>query len=276
MKSFVKARVLTREAQRVGVITLANDADGALTAPVRRDLIRGLNFLHTSECKAIVLAGGSSKCFSSGVDSAQFALGEWNSSPNLQDVVVAVNKSPLPIIAALEGVVAGGGLELALACNFRVGNLKTVMSLPETAKYGLLPSAQGTQRLPRVVGVERAVELILTGEQVKGQHAKELGLLHQLVDPSAEEDVFESSLLLADSILVDTPIPEVSLLPQPQALSNDQLEALKEKFASLPQDVVQAVIAAVNASAKLDFKQGVQYEQLLFRQLLVARTRFQA
>lgn len=273
MKSLVGARVLTREAQRVGVLTLTG---GALTTRVRRDLIRGLDFLHTSECKAVVIAGASGKCFSSGLDPAQFALGEWNSSPNLQDVVVAVNKSPLPVIAALEGVVAGGGLELALACNFRVGNLKTVLSLPETTKYGLLPSAQGTQRLSRVVGVERAVELILTGEQLQGQQAKELKLLHQLVDLDAEEDVFESSLLLADSIMVDTPIPEVSLLPQPQALSSEQLDALTQKFAHLPQDVVQAVIAAVSASAKLDFKHGVQYEQLLFRQLLVARTRFQA
>lgn len=271
-KPLVDTRVVTRESQRIGVLRLANGEQNTLVTALRRDLLSGLKQCEQQGCKAVVITG-SQKVFSSGMDPAAFRRGDWNTSPNLSDVIVAIAKSPLPTIASLDGLVSGGGLEIALACNFRVGDRKTQLAMSETTKFGLLPGAQGTQRLPRLIGVRKSLEMMLGGLPIKGTEAKEIGLLSHLVPADVEEDVYESSLMLADSLQVGNTIPSTDQLPNAQNISKDDIEEICSRFPHLSKETKQAVCDAVKGSTVLPFNKGVQLEMFLFRELITANQR---
>ena len=118
--------------------------------------------------KAIVLTGGG-KVFSSGAEIREFNTPASFAEPGLREVINALEDSPKPVIAAIHGVAMGGGLELALGCHYRVASVGALIALPEV-KLGLLPGAGGTQRLPRLVGVEKALDMIISGNPVKSEN----------------------------------------------------------------------------------------------------------
>src|SRR5438105_10342168 len=122
--------------------------------------------------KAIVITGAG-KAFSGGADIKEFGTPRAGMEPNLMSVILAIENSPKPVVAAVHSVVMGGGLELALGCHYRVAAPGTQVALPEV-KLGLLPGAGGTQRLPRVLGVETAVNMIVSGEAVPSEMLAQL------------------------------------------------------------------------------------------------------
>jgi 3-hydroxyacyl-CoA dehydrogenase len=143
---------------------------------------------------AIVITGAG-KAFSGGADIREFGTPKAFLEPSLATVIRTIEASPKPVVAALHSVAMGGGLELALGCHYRVANAHTQIALPEVT-LGLLPGAGGTQRLPRLVGLEAAVNLIVSGKSVKARELAETKLFDELV----EGDVMPVALALAASV----------------------------------------------------------------------------
>src|SRR6187549_700074 len=144
----------------VAVITMDN--------PPVNGVVDGLDkALADPKVKAIVVTGAG-KAFSGGADIREFGSPKAIAEPNLLSVILALEASTKPIVAAVHSVAMGGGLELALGCHYRVVAAGTQIALPEV-KIGLIPGAGGTQRLPRVLGVETALNMIVSGEAVKSE-----------------------------------------------------------------------------------------------------------
>ena len=128
------------------------------------------------DVKAVVITG-SNNTFCAGFDINQFVSGGGGLDGNVNEMLCTmVEDGPKPTVAAIKGVALGGGLEVAMACNARICGPRTNLGLPEL-KLGIIPGFGGTQRLPRLVGLKKAVELILSSKNVKGAQAKKLGLV---------------------------------------------------------------------------------------------------
>src|SRR5919204_4566502 len=146
----------------VAVITLNNPPVNGLGHEVRRGILAGLDRAEADSAVRAVVLVGSGKGFSGGADIREFNTPKAVAEPTLVTLLQAIEASSKPVIAAIHGMAMGGGLELALACHFRVAMAGAQIALPEV-KLGLLPGAGGTQRLPRAVGVEAALNMIVSG-----------------------------------------------------------------------------------------------------------------
>ncbi|WP_031336967.1 3-hydroxyacyl-CoA dehydrogenase NAD-binding domain-containing protein, partial [Rhodopseudomonas sp. B29] len=170
----------------VAIVTIDSPPVNALSAAVRRGILDNVTAaVADPEVQAIVLTCAG-RTFIAGADITEF--GKPPQPPALNDVIAALENSPKPTIAAIHGTALGGGLEVALGCHFRVAVKDARLGLPEV-KLGLLPGAGGTQRLPRAVGVELAVKVILGGDPIKAPEAAQHGLVDEIVDelvPGAE------------------------------------------------------------------------------------------
>ena len=157
----------------VALITLNNPPVNGLGYETRVALMDALSkALADAAVQAIVITGAG-KAFCGGADIREFDTPAAFQEPNLHTVIAALEQSTKPVVAAIHGTVMGGGLELALACHYRVAAAGTQVALPEV-KLGLLPGAGGTQRLPRVIGVEPALNMIVSGEAVTSERLAEI------------------------------------------------------------------------------------------------------
>jgi len=154
----------------------------ALTAEMFDELTLQLEQLQPdSDLRAVILTGAGDRAFCAGTDITELT----SQDPSLiskrgQSLCDLIEKFPVPVIAAVNGIAAGGGLELVLACHLRVASKNAIFSLPET-KLGLIPGYGGTQRLTRELGVGRALELMLTGKSITADEAFDFGLLNRVV-----------------------------------------------------------------------------------------------
>ena len=152
----------------VAVITLDNPPVNGLGYDTRRGIADGVQRANADAAvKAIVLTGAG-KAFSGGADIKEFGSPKATAEPNLLSLIRLLDNSDKPTVAAINGTAMGGGLELALGCHYRVAAPKVPIALPEV-KLGLVPGAGGTQRLPRVLGVETALNMIVSGEPVTSE-----------------------------------------------------------------------------------------------------------
>ncbi|NXT34772.1 ECHP enzyme, partial [Pelecanoides urinatrix] len=143
--------------------------------------------------KAVMICGENGK-FSAGADIRGF------SSPRRQgagfgSIISLIERSEKPVVAAIEGIALGGGLEVALGCHYRIAHVKAQMGLPEVT-IGLLPGGEGTQRLPRLIGVPAALDMITTGRHIPATEALKLGLVDEVV----EENTVEAAIHLANKV----------------------------------------------------------------------------
>src|SRR5213075_1289614 len=172
----------------VAVITLNNPPVNGLGNALRAGILAGLQRAAAdAQVKAVVLIGAG-KAFSGGADIREF--GKPREKPDLPDVNDYQDAMNKPLVAAISGFALGGGLELALACHYRIAAPKAQLGLPEV-KLGILPGSGGTQRLPRVIPMAEAVRLMTTGDFISSEKAKELGL----VDDIAQGDLLEAALV---------------------------------------------------------------------------------
>src|SRR5262245_10337262 len=149
----------------VAVIRFGNPPVNSLGHGVRRELAEAFDRAAAdSAVKAVVLTGANG-VFSGGADIREFGLPASRAAPNLLQLIAIVDDMRKPVVAAIGGTCLGGGFEIALTCHFRVAAAQAPIGLPES-KLGLLPGAGGTQRLPRLVGMETALNMILGGEPV--------------------------------------------------------------------------------------------------------------
>lgn len=165
----------------IAVILLANPPVNGLGYSTRLGIVDSIDrAVKDPEVTGIVLSG-SGKAFSGGADMREFNNPQARRDPGLNTVLSVIEDCPKPVVAAIHSVAMGGGLELALACHYRVGIPGAQIALSEV-RMGLLPGAGGTQRLPRVIGLERATNMIVTGASVKSEVLKDSGLFDRFFD----------------------------------------------------------------------------------------------
>ena len=190
---------LTRR-DEMAVVTLDRpEALNALSFAVLQELAAALDQAAGSDARALIVTGAGSRAFCAGADIKELtgrALVEQKRGAEFGQAVFArLDRLPILSVAAINGVALGGGLELALACTFRLAAPAARLGLPEI-KLGLIPGYGGTQRLPRLIGEARALELILSGRAVDAQEAERIGLVNRLVDG----DPLEAGMAFARTI----------------------------------------------------------------------------
>jgi enoyl-CoA hydratase/carnithine racemase len=227
--------------EQVGEITVVYlnrpDKLNALSKDLVEELSALLNDLRTTDTKVVIITGAGDRAFSTGTDINILSDADPNTaaeiSKNGQQLCELIEKFPVPVIGAINGIAAGGGCELALACHLRIASTEAQFSLPET-KLGLLPAYGGTQRLAREIGVGPAIELMLTGRTITGAKALELGLVNRISSP---ENLLDETTNLAREIAEHSPLSvRACLRAVTEGLElplNEGLKLETELFASL-------------------------------------------
>ena len=217
--------------------------------------------------KAIVLIG-SGKGFSGGADIREFGTPKSFAAPNLHSVLRTIEDCSKPVIAAIHGVCMGGGVELALACHYRVATSDAQIALPEV-KLGILPGAGGTQRLPRVVGVERALNMIVSGNPVRAEQLRGTALF----DAIASGDLRSAALDLARTLIAEGRGPKRVRdlkINMPDAEAYLQFAHNTVKGLAGPYPAPPACVEALKAAVKEPFEAGFKRERQLFVTLMAS------
>jgi 3-hydroxyacyl-CoA dehydrogenase len=252
----------------VAVITLDNPPVNGLGFDTRKGVTDGLQkALDDAAVKAIVITGAG-KAFSGGADIKEFGSPKALAEPNLLSVILALEASTKPIVAAIHSVCMGGGLELALGCHYRVAQAGTQVALPEV-KLGLVPGAGGTQRLPRALGVEAALNMIVSGEPVASELlAKVPG--QKLFDKLVDADVLNAAIAFAQEKADARPLPLVRNMkaehPNPQAyfqFARNMVGGMSKNFPA-PLKCVDIVETALTRK----FDEGMRLEREAFTSLM--------
>jgi 3-hydroxyacyl-CoA dehydrogenase len=258
------AIVETQRQGDVAVIVMNNPPVNALGHALRVDLEKAFSAASADPAvKAIVLTG-TGKFFSAGADIAEFKTGVQK--PNLPEIIDRIEQGTKPVVAAINGTALGGGLELALGCHYRVAAREVrQLGLPEI-KLGIIPGAGGTQRLPRAIGVEQALQLIMTGAFIDAAKGAQLGL----VDKVADGDVVAAAVAFAREQVGKPPrrIGEVKIDKVPAGLF-DKARSSIGRHASGPL-APKAAIDAVEAATTLPLKEGLARERALIGEAMVS------
>ncbi|CAN7376039.1 3-hydroxyacyl-CoA dehydrogenase NAD-binding domain-containing protein [Acidovorax delafieldii] len=263
MTANARAQVRLERDGDVAVIWIDNPPINAGSAAVRAGLLNAIDEVARDERIVAAVLIGAGTTFIAGSDIREF--GQPLAEPQLPMVIAAIEACPKPFVAALHGAALGGGFELALGCDARIAAPETVVGLPEVT-LGIIPGAGGTQRLPRLVGVPRALAMICSGERVKGAAA----LAASLVDQIAEGNLCNAAVAHARSLAGRKHrLRELSVLAgEPQAVADAVAAALK---AGKNRPAVVAAIDAIKASALQDFDTALAGERAAFQQLRTSR-----
>ncbi|GKS96280.1 3-hydroxyacyl-CoA dehydrogenase NAD-binding domain-containing protein [Acidovorax sp. SUPP2825] len=254
----------------VAVITLDNPPVNGLGHATRQGVADGLARANADAAVRAIVITGAGGAFSGGADIKEFGTDKALQEPNLQSVILAVENSAKPVVAAIHSVCMGGGLELALGCHYRIAAPGCSVALPEV-KLGLLPGAGGTQRLPRVLGVEAALNMIVSGETVKSELIGSIPgqkLFDKLV--ASPEALAAEALAFAKSVADVRPLPLVRNLPckHPEGDAYFQFARNMVKGMAKNFPAPEKCVDAVEAATKRKFADGIAYERELFINLM--------
>src|SRR6266550_372604 len=247
---------------RVAVLTVDNPPVNALSQHVRKGLHDGIKQATADSAVQAIVIVCAGRTFIAGADITEF--GKPPTEPNLHSVLDLIEGSGKPVVAAIHGTALGGGLEVTLACHSRVGVKDARFGLPEV-KLGLLPGAGGTQRLPRVVGVEKALSMMVSGDPIRADEALAAGLIDAIV----EGDLAAAGVAFAEKVLSEKrPLKKIRDL-------DDKLAAVRGKpevFANFRKSVARQtrgfrapenIVKAVEGAVSLPFDQGLKREREL-------------
>ena len=254
----------------IAVLTLANPPVNGLGLSARQGLASGLErALADRAVRALVLTGAG-RAFSAGADITEFGTDKAMQEPNLHSVIKALENASKPVVAAIHSVCMGGGLELALGCHYRVAAPGTSVALPEV-KLGILPGAGGTQRLPRVLGVEAALNMIVSGEAVKSEFIASVPgqkLFDKLA--ASPESLMDEALAFARSVADTRPLPLVRNLPCKHPLGDAYFQFARNMVKGMSKNFPAPLkcVDAVEAAAKNSFADGLAIERELFIHLM--------
>ena len=245
----------------VGIIKGNNQPVNALSFEVRKGLIDTLRTLLDNKFIEGIILCGEGKTFFAGADISEF--GKPMQSPNLNDVVFEFENSKKPIVAALHGTPLGGGLELAMGCNYRVALANTKLGLPEV-KLGIIPGAGGTQRLPRLAGIEKALSMITSGTPISAKDAFDCGILEQVF----EDALIENSISFIKNKLSQDNHPITSKLTEKISGIKDEVfdtfsNAIEKKYRGRKSPF--CAVEAIKASTSMTFSEGLEKERELFK-----------
>ncbi|SHH36619.1 3-hydroxyacyl-CoA dehydrogenase NAD-binding domain-containing protein [Pollutimonas bauzanensis] len=252
-------RLALRES--IGILSADSPPVNALSRALRQQLSQALGQVMAAPgLRAVLLTSALPKVFSAGADIKEFSETGPAASPSLLDLVAQIEASPIPFVAVLQGAALGGGLELALACHFRLATADASLGLPEIT-LGLIPGAGGTQRLPRLVGSAHAQHMILSGAPVKARQAHSWGLVDTVLGENAMDDALAWTQRMLDSGV--QPRRVSALAPAASGEANDPPLSRPPGSPLARQAAAECV-----GAAGLPFQQGLAIEQQWFKRLL--------
>ena len=255
----------------VAVITLQSPPVNGLGYAVRSGLQAALEAATADDAVDALVVTGAGKMFSGGADIREFGQSPPPGTPHLPTVIDAIEASEKPVVAAIHGFALGGGLELALGCHVRLAAAGTRVALPEVT-LGIVPGAGGTQRLPRLIGVPAALEVIVGGSMVPAARARTLGILDDVV----EGDVVDAAVTRARRMVDERiPIRRASATDDRVAETRGKPEvfvAFKKKMARRARgfEAPYACVECLEAAANLPYAEGTAKEREIFVQLLAS------
>jgi 3-hydroxyacyl-CoA dehydrogenase len=251
---------------QTAVIRLDNPPVNGLGLELRRGIVGGILKAEADNAVKAVIIIGSDRAFSGGADISEFGTDKATTEPNLNTVINYVESSRKPVIAAISGACMGGGLELALGCHYRLAKPDAQIALPEV-KLGLLPGAGGTQRLPRLIGAEHALNMIVSGSVMPAKQFKGSPLFDELVNG----ELLDAAIAYASKVVSENlPLKKVRDLkakhPNPEGFfmfTRNTVGAMAKNYPA-PLKCVEAVKAAVT----MPFDKGMEVEREAFINLM--------
>ena len=251
----------------VGIITIDNPPVNAMSPGVPGAILARLAEAQADDTVEAVVLRGAGKGALAGADIRSFGTPWPEGEPTLRDVIAAIERSAKPVVATLAGYWLGGGLELALSCHYRVASRKTQVGQPEVA-LGFPPGAGGTQRLPRLAGVEAALAMIVSGKPIDASEAAEKGILDRVIDG----DLLGGAVAFAEERIAAGP---------PHALARERTPALKdpEIFAATRKELERrargqrapvACLECVETALTLPFNEGIRKERAIFEECMAS------
>jgi 3-hydroxyacyl-CoA dehydrogenase len=255
-------------ADGIAILSLNSPPVNALSHALSDGIVRSMQHAIADPAVQAVVLICEGRTFIAGADITEF--GKPPQAPSLHDVEDSIENSPKPVIAAIHGTALGGGLEVALCCHYRVAVPSAKCGLPEV-HLGLLPGAGGTQRLPRIVGPEQALEMVTSGKHIDAKSAHAAGLIDELVP---EDGLRASAIAFASKVIAEKrPLKKVRELSEKVAAARGKPEIFADfrkanarKFRGFlaPEYNIRCIEAAVN----LPFDQGMEVERKLFMELM--------
>ena len=249
----------------VGVLMTNNPPVNAMSYHVRQGLVDGSEMAERDENVQAIVLHCEGKTFFPGMDITEFANPNVPQAPSTTEVIETFERASKPLVAAIHGTALGGGLETAMGCHYRVAVPSAKLGLPEV-RLGIIPGAGGTVRLPRVVGVRMALEMMTSGNPISARHA----LAGGLVDEIAEGDLLSAAIAFAKRVVSeDRPLVKIRDL-------DDKLERAREDpafFDDLRKSIArktrgfkapEAIIQSVEAAVRLPFDDALRNERRLF------------
>jgi 3-hydroxyacyl-CoA dehydrogenase len=257
----------------VAVITLNNPPVNGLGYDTRRGIAEGLERASADAAVKAIVVTGAGRAFSGGADIREFGSPKAIAEPNLLSLISAFEACAKPVVAALHSIAMGGGLELALGCHYRVAAPGCKIALPEV-KIGLIPGAGGTQRLPRVLGLENALNMIVSGEPVASELlAKAPG--QKLIDKMIEGDLLEGAVAFAREKAAEHakggPLPVVRNLKVEHPNREAYLQFARNTVGAMSRNFPAPLkcVEAVAASTTMKFDDGMKQEREIFLALML-------
>ena len=264
----MESPISTRRHGDVLIITSNNPPVNALGHAVRAGLVAGIEEANSDDAVKAVVIIAEGQTFFAGADISEFGTPKSFEYPALPQVVDIIENCTKPVVAAIHGTAFGGGLEVALASHYRVAVPSAKLGVPEV-KLGLLPGAGGTQRLPRVAGVRKALEMAATGNPVGAKEAYEVGLVDRLI----EGELLQHAVAYAEEVKDVRPLPKSSERDDKlqEARSNPALfdefrQANARKFRGF--DAPEYNVRAIQAAVEKPYAEGVLIERQLFMELM--------
>lgn len=251
----------------IGVIKANNPPVNALSQALRQGLLEALTTAQNDESKALLIIC-EGRTFIAGADITEF--GKPPMKPSLPDVLDAIENSNKPVIAAIHGTALGGGLEVALACHYRCALASAKVGLPEV-KLGILPGAGGTQRAPRLMGVEAALDLITKGDPISAKKGLASGLIDKVVEG---DDLLAEGLTYAKEIVAsNAPLKRVrDIKIDPASVPAGFFDSARKKLAKRARGQIapDRIVTLIEAAVNLPMDEGLQKERELFTECVTS------
>jgi 3-hydroxyacyl-CoA dehydrogenase len=253
--------------ENIGVISVNNPPVNALAQVVREGILNAVTVAQEDSSEALVLFC-EGRTFIAGADITEF--GKPPQEPGLPEVLIALENSSKPVVAAIHGTALGGGFEVALACHYRCAVASAKVGLPEV-KLGLLPGAGGTQRVPRIAGVEAALALITSGNPLSAPKAHAMSLVDEIIDA---EDLKSGAIKYAQELVGSgAPLKRIrDITIDPASIEPDFFEKARKRLAwrARGQIAPDKIVSCIEAAVNLPMDEGLKRERELFRELLVS------
>ena len=251
----------------VGVITINNPPANAMSFAAKKGVSNYIRVcIEDNTCKAIVITG-QGHIFIAGADISEFGKATPEGVPELEELIHDIEQSPKPVVAAINGLALGGGMELAMSCHYRLAVPTAQAGQPEV-NLGFIPGGGGTQRLPRLVGIELALEMIVTGKPIDAQKAYESGAFDEIV----ESDLLDRAISFAEHKAESGEAPRrtCDLNEKVRNIDSKIFEDWRNKIAKKSRNMASPFecINTVQASTKMDFTAGLANEREVFVRLM--------